>query len=309
MKSFLEEYGFSILAAIVVILLIMMMSPVGTAIKDSLATVVTKFTNTSEDGMQTANDRLPYLYDTAAATKGDIVELEHFKGHKFRILEDDGETITLMAMQEEGKTYFRTENIRENFGVHTGPKYADSELDRAMEDWVDNTLPEFYRERIVPRTIYQNAYLSGWYEDTDYYGKPLFYMLLSVEETGSAGRVDKLWGIYSAHNHPVLIGERRAYALSIEEAYKYFGKDTISDPEIKEFSFGKSGPNDYNTFMRDISLPGRNEDPDSQFVYALYRVRPDASRVFASIRSNGEFGLRPVFTIKTNGVYMRFAND
>lgn len=43
MKSFLEEYGFAILSAIVVILLIMMISPVGDAVKDSLSGTVNKF--------------------------------------------------------------------------------------------------------------------------------------------------------------------------------------------------------------------------------------------------------------------------
>ena len=51
MKAFLQEYGFSILAAIVVILLIMMISPVGVNIKESLNSVVTNFSATAENGI------------------------------------------------------------------------------------------------------------------------------------------------------------------------------------------------------------------------------------------------------------------
>ena len=55
MKSFLEEYGFAILAAIVVIVLILMASPVGQAIKAALLNVVEKFTNTTESALDTVN--------------------------------------------------------------------------------------------------------------------------------------------------------------------------------------------------------------------------------------------------------------
>lgn len=53
MKAFLEEYGFSILAAIVVILLIMMISPVGVSIKKSLGSIVNKFDGTVSNGIDT----------------------------------------------------------------------------------------------------------------------------------------------------------------------------------------------------------------------------------------------------------------
>ena len=51
MKAFLQEYGFSILAAIVVILLIMMLSPVGVSVKESLSSVVSNFGATAESGV------------------------------------------------------------------------------------------------------------------------------------------------------------------------------------------------------------------------------------------------------------------
>lgn len=48
MKSFLEEYGFAILAAIVVILLIAMSTPVGNLIKAQIMGMVDKFANTAD---------------------------------------------------------------------------------------------------------------------------------------------------------------------------------------------------------------------------------------------------------------------
>ena len=54
MKSFLEEYGFAILAAIIVIVLIMMVSPVGVAIRGSIDSVVLKFTGVADNGLDSA---------------------------------------------------------------------------------------------------------------------------------------------------------------------------------------------------------------------------------------------------------------
>ena len=64
MKAFLEEYGFSILLAIVVILLIMMISPVGTSVKESLGGIVTSFTGTANEGLDSASNVLANSLDT-----------------------------------------------------------------------------------------------------------------------------------------------------------------------------------------------------------------------------------------------------
>lgn len=58
MKAFLEEYGFSILAAIVVILLIMMISPVGVSIKSALGGMVGRFDGSVQNGLSTMDARL-----------------------------------------------------------------------------------------------------------------------------------------------------------------------------------------------------------------------------------------------------------
>lgn len=53
MKAFLEEYGFAILATIIVILIIMMISPVGISIRESLRSVVFKFDGSVQNGLDT----------------------------------------------------------------------------------------------------------------------------------------------------------------------------------------------------------------------------------------------------------------
>ena len=56
MKSFLEEYGFAILAAIVVILLIAMATPVGNLIKNQILGVIDSFANRTEAKLSAIDD-------------------------------------------------------------------------------------------------------------------------------------------------------------------------------------------------------------------------------------------------------------
>ena len=55
MKSFLEEYGFAILAAIVIILLIAMASPLGDIIRTQLSNIVNKFANSANKKLDAAD--------------------------------------------------------------------------------------------------------------------------------------------------------------------------------------------------------------------------------------------------------------
>lgn len=54
MKSFLEEYGFAILAAIVVVLLIAMATPIGNLVKTKLQSVIGSFGNQTEAQLNNA---------------------------------------------------------------------------------------------------------------------------------------------------------------------------------------------------------------------------------------------------------------
>lgn len=58
MKAFFEEYGFSILAAIVVIILIMMISPVGVTIRNSLDGMVRKFDSAVSNNVGGLEDKI-----------------------------------------------------------------------------------------------------------------------------------------------------------------------------------------------------------------------------------------------------------
>ena len=69
MKAFLEEYGFVILIAIVIILLIVMATPVGNSIKASILGLVDRFSNTATSKLDKA-DQGDFTVNLRQATAG-----------------------------------------------------------------------------------------------------------------------------------------------------------------------------------------------------------------------------------------------
>lgn len=65
MKEFLEQYGLGILAAIIVIVLIMMISPLGLKVKESQQHIVANLDNIAQNGLETAyNETMNNLEDS-----------------------------------------------------------------------------------------------------------------------------------------------------------------------------------------------------------------------------------------------------
>ena len=73
MKSFLNEYGFAILSTVVVILIILMISPVGIAIRHGLYDIVLKFTDSASAGMEQLENTLSSLNEETAVDTGHYI--------------------------------------------------------------------------------------------------------------------------------------------------------------------------------------------------------------------------------------------
>lgn len=76
MKAFLEEYGFVILIAIVIILLIVMATPVGNSIKASILGLVDRFSGTATSKLDKADQGDFTANLRQSATKGSPVYLD-----------------------------------------------------------------------------------------------------------------------------------------------------------------------------------------------------------------------------------------
>ena len=67
MKSFFEEYGLVILGILAIIVLICMVSPLGTAIQKSLESINTNFQTSVESAMTDAFQKVSDAHKVAAA--------------------------------------------------------------------------------------------------------------------------------------------------------------------------------------------------------------------------------------------------
>lgn len=88
MKSFLEEYGFTILAAIVVILIIAMCTPIGNLIKEQVLGVVNSFAAKTEGKLAAIDADAPVkvtLKQFNKAGKFDVVAASSSKNDTFLV--------------------------------------------------------------------------------------------------------------------------------------------------------------------------------------------------------------------------------
>lgn len=146
MKAFLEEYGFSILAAIVVILLIMMISPVGVSIKESLNGIVKGFDGSVSNGL----NGVSLVGSPIASNNGEYdIELDNenyiygiydvYPGHF-----SDGSRYTYFKLDKQ------TEDFIERIGV-------DPESDVPVHEtktFITYTPPEFDGNNYIVKAIW-----------------------------------------------------------------------------------------------------------------------------------------------------------
>ena len=93
MKKFISEYGFGILVAIAVIMLICLTTPVGQKIGDSVKGIVNGFSSTTNTVMNTVDPET--TIELMNLKVGDVITIE---GHKYRILALEGTEAELMLL-------------------------------------------------------------------------------------------------------------------------------------------------------------------------------------------------------------------
>lgn len=296
MKSFLEEYGFAILATIVVILLIMMISPVGMTIRDSFADIVLRFSSTSENSIDNAGAKLDNLLSNIGAGKGDVITFEEYEGYDFIILDDQSDRMLVMLLNGSSiKSPWSTSGETYDFGGgSTALKYAGNDLDVALEGYYE-TLPESIKDKILPTVIYQNIYdhrgLTEGHEDL--WDDVLSHAYVhNYRKTETAGlfetyitRVD--------NTEPLLIGERHCFAASVKEIVNFLGTTEVHHEDVysKMFKNGK--------YLTSIWL--RDSRPLYEGRYAALNVNKNAQAVSFSDPTSS-IDIRPCFWIEKEGL-------
>lgn len=153
MKKFFEEYGFVILAAIVVILLIAIATPIGTLIRTNTSHIVESFGEKTTQKLDYAmrEDQAKNVIEIAAKN---VIEVA---GKKLTIMENLGNDKYLVLA--EYQSYDKGFNTEEKTSV-----YKNSTVDDYLSNEYYNKLPETIRNAIVEQNISQTEYSANAFE-------------------------------------------------------------------------------------------------------------------------------------------------
>lgn len=158
MKSFFEEYGYVILAAIIVILLIAMATPIGTLIRSNISHIVESFGEKTTQKLDYAMRELQ---------PKDIIYLkENDKEVAFMVLQQkDSDKYLVMRRDALNTTIRYSQSEVEN----DNNKYIDSYVSEYLDSTYYNTLSNETKEAIVSQNLTQDFYsLSSNGRDEDW---------------------------------------------------------------------------------------------------------------------------------------------
>lgn len=200
MKKFFEEYGFVILAAIVVILLIAMATPIGTLIRSNVSHIVESF------GEKTTQKPDYAMREYQAK---DVIEVA---GKKLTIMENLGNDKYLVLA--EYQSYNKGFNTQEK-----GSVYENSTVDNYLNNDYYNKLPETIKNAIVEQNISQNFYSSGLENEQNSDYKYQQHNSCPADQTRCwtvpvNGETNYLWGNNNWKKYNAVSGKSGAYAFN-----------------------------------------------------------------------------------------------
>ena len=159
MKSFFENYGFTILAAIVVIILIAMATPIANIVKGNIDHIIESF---GDKTSQRLDDAMKELQPK------DIIYLKDKDGKDvaFMVLQQKGSDKYLVMRRDALNTSIRySQSTTDN----DNNKYIDSYVSEYLENTYYNTLSNETKEAIVSQKLTQDFYsLNSTGHDKDW---------------------------------------------------------------------------------------------------------------------------------------------
>ena len=195
MKKFLSEYGFAILAAIVVILLIAICSPVSNLIQTKVENVITSFANKTSMKLGSVENGISgdgqHKVVAGMPKKSDLITID---GQEYRVLSINGTQAKVLAMYDANITYFN------NYSGGGESRYEGSVVDNYLENTFYPSLS--FKDAIIKKDITQNMYRN-------------------------ASKIDR--------TESIPVGLRHVYLLDMEDLFEYLdnGDDWIDGEQIK----------------------------------------------------------------------------
>lgn len=284
MKRFLEDYGFTIVAAIVVISLIMIVTPVGSAIQKQTGDLVHSFAVVADDDFNKIDDSTLLIdlknfnksgVEGDFSRKGNLVTINNTQ---YRVLAVNGTQVKVMSMVNIGSSRFNSSSVTTSFGSYTGQKYADSNLDQAMTNYY-NGLPAELQNAIVEQNFSQSMYKrsSGTNASANF---SAWYANPFTDATTSGNNY------YLTRTAEINVGTRKVFALDVDDVISYLGTNSTAK-DVNELFFGVR-----NNVSRYVWLRSANSD----YSYYAFDVRGgDGILLNSYYCDSGE--VRPAFVL------------
>lgn len=273
MKRFLEDYGFTILAAIVVISLIMIVTPIGSTIQKQTGDLVHSFAVVADDDFNKIDDSTLLIdlknfnksgVEGDFSRKGNLVTIN---GNQFRVLSVNGTQAKLLAMDSYKSIPFGANNT-----------YSGSTLDTEMTNYY-NTLPADVQNAIVEQNINQSKYIynDGTNESTNFSS----WYKNGFTESDISGA-----NYYLNKKSETSVGNRKVYALDVDDVIFYLGS-TSTPQDVNELFFNQRSSVSRNIWLRSAHVVHTG---------GAFSVRGDYGFVFGDLVFF-QFEVRPAFVI------------
>lgn len=287
MKRFLEDYGFTIVAAIVVISLIMIVTPIGSTIQKQTGDLVHSFAVVADDDFNKIDDSTLLIdlknfnksgVEGDFSRKGNLVTINNTQ---YRVLAVNGTQVKVMSMVNIGSSAFNSSNITTSFGDKNGQKYADSKLDQAMTNYY-NGLPEAIRNAIVEQNISQSMY--KWSNGTNTSANFSAWYKQPFNDATTSGN-----NYYLTRIAEVNVGARKVFALDLDDAISYLGANSTAK-DVNELFFGVRGHVNRFVWLRSAGLG------NSSYTFSVYGI-------FGGLLGYsciGSYEVRPAFVLDLN---------
>lgn len=267
MKKFFEEYGFTILASIVVILLIIMVGPIGSLIQSNISHVVESFSNKVYERL-VANDSLQPKTVIVIDNKEYII-IEKIDGSLYKVL---------------APSYIKTHYDKDN-----KTNYDESEISKILDNEYYNSLPDEIKNSIVEQIITQKYYDKESLTENN----------LSYFNLGKGG----YWNFEELiSTEKELKNTHKVFIPSIDEISKIINVNNYK--EVAKFTNADTDKAEYY-WLRDVrlNLDDKNNRIERLFnVNCWCKSLSTAGANYAINSSEGKITVRPVMVLDLSKV-------
>lgn len=277
MKKFFEEYGFTILASIIVIILIVMATPIGNSIQTNISNVVNSLKDKTTQKLE--KQTILYPKEIIRIDNKEYIVIKHLEENSYLLM---GPKLESTIVFNYCKEHNETECVKED------NNYLNSNVDNYLNNDYYNSLS--FKGSIFSQEIDQKIFTE------ENFIKNKDFPVPSIK--GEPG-LYKFEGVANATRS---IGSYKVFLPSIEELNQIVNVN--DSKEMGDFLNSDNPETEYRILLRDV-INTQNEPKNSLVINA-----GPASRSLNWAHANSDItSVRPVFAIDLTNVYFEIVGN